>query len=306
MNKQVYERYVIKIAECGSFTRAAEALGISQPAISAGITGLERVLGFRIFDRKNSPIAFTPEGRIYLEHLQKLNALTKDLNDRIDAYRKSINSTVTVGGPVAYVNAMLTDAVLWLQQQDPQCSIHIKCAPVEELTDMAAKGKLNCFVSTVAELPDNFEKLLIHLEQLYLCIPREDPINGQWQTYAVRSGEQGELPDYSLLQGRTFICLEQNQPLQRQTEQFWQTYGIAPEQRITVNQVSTALNLALKGAGVCVASQSALEGKLDLSSVCLYSLPPSISGRSIYLAYNRDLYMPDAGQLLLRYFTEVL
>jgi len=67
--------------------------------------------------------------------------------------------------------------------------------------------------------------------------------------------------------------------------------------------VSTAVSLALKGEGICIASDSALEDTLDLSGICIYALPEHISGRSIYIAYNKDLFIPDACQMLLEYLS---
>jgi len=77
-------------------------------------------------------------------------------------------------------------------------------------------------------------------------------------------------------------------------ETFFEKYEIVPRNKITVNQVSTALNLVLKGQGCCFASEGALEGNRNLDSICIYSLPETISGRDIYIAYNKDLFMSAA------------
>ena len=303
MDTKIYNNYVLQVAEQGSLTKAAAALGISQPAISSGITALEQELGIQIFNRKSKPVTFTAEGQIYFDYLIKLQALSQDFAHRIQSYRKTVNNTVTVGGPIAYVNSVLTDGVIWLRRQEPSCDVRIKCAPMAELMEMATKGEINCFVSTSGELPPCFEKRLIHKEQLHLCIPKADPINRELEEYLVRPGQMGPSFDYSRLAGRTFVFLEQGQPMQKQITAFLNTYGIRPECRITVNQVSTAVNLALKGEGICIASDSALEDTLDLSGICIYALPEHISGRSIYIAYNKDLFIPDACQMLLEYLS---
>jgi len=301
MDRRIYDNYVVQIATHGSLTKAAAALNISQPALSSGLSSLEKELGFKIFDRKSVPISFTPEGEIYYEYIKRIQILSEDLNRRLEHHRNQKHRSVTIGGPVAYVESMVTDAVLRLRRQDPDCQVFLKCAPLAELVDMAQKGQVHCFISTSEKLPEGFEQQLVRQEKVYLCIPRNNPINATLSQYRVTPGQTGKAFDYSLLNGENFIFLEKQQPLQLQADAFLKAFDITPKHSITVNQVSTAVNLTLKGEGICFASESALECNLDLSGVYTYALPDIISGRNIYIAYNKELFMPDACKALLQF-----
>lgn len=302
MDRRIYDKYVLQLEAHGSFTKAAAALNISQPALSSGLSNLEKELGFKIFDRKSVPIRLTPEGKMYHDYITKIQVLSDDLKRRIADYHKDLHSSVTIGGPVAYVESIVTDAVIRLRQQDPDCRINIKCAPLAELMDMASKGAVDCFISTSSNIPEHFEKLLIKSEKVYLCIPQSNPINQLLVPFRVTPGEKGTAFDYSLLNGENFVFLENDQPLQVQIASFLNHYKIMPKHSVTVNQVSTAVNLAVKGEGICFASESALEGNLDLSNICTYALPEIISGRNIYIAYSKDLFMPASCKRLLQFF----
>lgn len=61
-------RIFARVAELGSFTAAAKALGVSQPAISQNIAELERFAGGRLFERSRGRAGLTERGRIFLEH----------------------------------------------------------------------------------------------------------------------------------------------------------------------------------------------------------------------------------------------
>ncbi len=299
MDRRVYDNYVIQIVEHGNLSKAAAHLGISQPALSSGLTALENELGFKIFNRKKVPITFTPEGELYFDYIKKMQVLADDFQQRIDSYRQEMNSKVVIGGPVAYVESVVTDAVIALKKEHPQYRIEIKCSPLAELIDMSMKGEVSCFVSTSEDIPKNFETKRIKQEKIYLCVPKENPLNEKIKEYQVTPGENGKLFDFTLLDGEEFIFLEQGQPLHDQMEKFFEANGVVPQNKITVNQVSTAVNLVLKGEGCCFASEGALEGKKDLSSICVYPLPDSISGRNIYVAYNKELFMSGACQELI-------
>lgn len=304
MDRRVYDNYIVQIVKQGNLSKAAAHLGISQPALSSGLTSLENELGFKIFNRKRVPITFTPEGEIYYDYIQKMQILSEDLQQRLDNYREESGGKVIIGGPVAYVESMVTDAVLKLREKKPNYQVTMKCSPLSELIDMASKGEINCFVSTSEEIPNNFEKKLIKQEKVYLCIPRSNPVNTQLVDYTVQPGETGKNFDFSILDGEEFVFLEEGQPLREQMEKFFFEYGITPENKVIVNQVSTAVNMAIKGAGICIASEYALECNVALNDVCIYPLPESISGRDIYIAYNKELFMPMACEELIQHLID--
>lgn len=299
MDRRVYDNYIFQIVQQGNLSKAAVQLGITQPALSSGLTALENELGFKIFNRKKVPIAFTPEGELYYEYIKKMQVLSEDFNQRLENYRTESGSRAVIGGPVAYVESMVTDAVIKLRKQNPNYSVAMKCSPLAELIDMATKGEINCFVSTSEEIPENFEKSLIKKEKVYLCIPSDNPINKKISNYCVNNQQTGGIFDYSLLDGENFVFLEEGQPLREQMEKFFFEYGIVPENKVTVNQVSTAVKMALRGEGICIASEYALEDSLNTEKLCIYPLPEIISGRNIYIAYNKELFMPAACEALI-------
>ena len=300
MDRRVYDNYVIQIVKYGNLSKAAVQLGISQPALSSGLNALESELGFKIFNRKRVPITFTPEGEIYYDYINKMLVLSEDFQQRLGNYRDEVGCKVTIGGPVAYVESMVTDAVIKLREENPNYKVSLKCSPLSELIDMSSKGEINCFVCTSEDIPSNFEKHLIKKEKVYLCIPSDNPINDKLTEYIVKPGESGNMFDFSILDGEEFIFLQEGQPLREQMEAFFLENGIVAENKVVVNQVSTAVNMAIKGQGICMASEFALEGNVNLDNVCIYPLPENISGRNIYVAYNKDLFIPAACEALIK------
>src|SRR3989344_4338575 len=87
-------RYLLAVAEYGSFTRAAEALHVSQPTLSQQIKHLEESLGVQLLDRSGRTVHLTDTGEIYLHHarraLGELDAGTRAINDVQDMSRGSL------------------------------------------------------------------------------------------------------------------------------------------------------------------------------------------------------------------------
>ena len=65
--------YLLAIAECGSFSRAAAKLRMSQPALSNSIAALERALGVRVLDRTRNGATLTDFGRLLANHAEALH-----------------------------------------------------------------------------------------------------------------------------------------------------------------------------------------------------------------------------------------
>lgn len=92
-------RYLLAVADHGNFTRAAETLHVSQPALSQQIKQLEGTLGVQLFDRSGRTVVLTDAGRVYLEYarrsLRELDAGQQALMDVGDLSRGRLRLGVT-------------------------------------------------------------------------------------------------------------------------------------------------------------------------------------------------------------------
>ena len=108
---------LIKIVETGSFTKAAEKLSLSQPAVSQHIRQLEETLGVKIFEHSHNKFQLTPEGEIVVNYARRMVALSLNMEQALKNEREKIRS-LTLGithsaesGAIletlaAYVNSM--------------------------------------------------------------------------------------------------------------------------------------------------------------------------------------------------------
>ena len=295
MNESIYENYIHHVIREGSLTKAAEKIGISQPALSAGISSLEKKIGFRVFDRNSNPIQLTDEGQIYFSYLKQKNALTSDFETRIKAHQGTRDNHVVIGAPVVYSDSIVAESVCSLLENHPDYDISIITAPLNRLIELAEDGKLDCFISTSEKLPIEFESRIIKQEQLFLCIPRKIEISKYFEKFTAAPLDMAEL---SRLKDENFIFLEKNQPIQLLVGEALSKLGFKLKNHVTVNQVSVAVQLATKGAGCCFATEDAL----NLSSIreqliiCPLAFIPS---RSLFVGYHKDFYQTKACKKLI-------
>ena len=75
--------YILAVVECGSISKAAKKLYISQPSLTTYINNLEKRLGFRFFVEGKGRSHLTPEGELYVEYARQIMILNNNLYEQL-------------------------------------------------------------------------------------------------------------------------------------------------------------------------------------------------------------------------------
>ncbi len=116
-------KYAYEVYKHGSFSKAAKALYISQPSLSAAITRLEGELGFRIFDRSTIPSSLTSEGRIYIESLEEILESESNMKKRIKELSDVNYGSITIGGSSLASYLILSEICSAFYKRYPKISV---------------------------------------------------------------------------------------------------------------------------------------------------------------------------------------
>ena len=79
----------ITIVECGSITRAAEILFLTQPSLSKYLKRLEQNLGVELFDHHASPLKLTYAGKRYYEYIKRIQAMDRQFSEELSGLRNN-------------------------------------------------------------------------------------------------------------------------------------------------------------------------------------------------------------------------
>ena len=89
--------YFLMVNQAGSFTRAAERLFVSQPAVTNAVRSLEEELGIQLFDRSQKQAALTAEGRIFCAHAEQVMQGISTTLDEIRAIKNLASGKLRLG-----------------------------------------------------------------------------------------------------------------------------------------------------------------------------------------------------------------
>lgn len=119
----------LKVAEKGSFGKAAEDLFISAPAVIQQINLLEGECGVRLFERSNHGVRLTPAGSSLLEDAKTIIRLSKDAMSKARRIEQSGQTTVRIGTSLLYKCRLLPDIWTKINGQLPDLKIEILPLP---------------------------------------------------------------------------------------------------------------------------------------------------------------------------------
>ncbi len=110
----------------GSFTRAAEALNITQPAVSARITSLEAEMGGALFERHGRHLSLTPLGRAFLPYADRILTTMRESLQAVRDIRHGRMGEVRIAAPTPLLLSFLLDTLIAFRQNHPQVDIFIR------------------------------------------------------------------------------------------------------------------------------------------------------------------------------------
>lgn len=146
-----YLRHALALDEHRHYARAADALHITQPALSRSIQALEQLLGARLFDRGRGEVEATPIGLILLDYARKAVLNAHDLQRAVALAKGAELGTLRVGaGPVA--GAALVGPVLGrLCHLHPQLRVEVVFSAWQELPQRLRAREIDLMLSNVGD-----------------------------------------------------------------------------------------------------------------------------------------------------------
>jgi len=145
MDQLAAMRVFTRVAELGSFTAAADALGLSRAMASTQVAALEKRFGLRLLNRTTRKVALTSEGSRYLEHCRRVFAELQAAEDDLKGAREKPKGRLTVDVPGAFGRHLLMPALPEFLARYPDLVLDVRISDrlvdiVAERVDVAVRG----------------------------------------------------------------------------------------------------------------------------------------------------------------------
>ncbi|MBN6772695.1 transcriptional regulator CynR [Pseudomonas granadensis] len=225
-------RYLLAVADHGGFTRAAEALHVSQPTLSQQIRQLEESLGVTLFDRTSRTVRPTDAGAAYIECarrvLVELEAGKRALHDVKDLSRGTLRLAMTPTFMAYLVGPLVRD----FAARYPAIRLQIFELSMDDIETGLADDSLDIAIAFTPVRNAEIECIPAFTETLAIMVGREHPLYAS--DSRLRAEDIAQL-DFALLAPEFITRLS--------VDEYFRQQGITPKVHIEVNSVSTLLEV---------------------------------------------------------------
>jgi len=167
-------RYFLQVAERGNFTRAAEDLLLSQPALSRSIQKLESELGQPVFERKTRSVALTEAGTLLQARAQQVLSILEDTKAEITDDGQS--GQIRIGAIPTVAPYFLPEVLRKFSREYPKAMLVVQEQTTDQLLKACTQGELDLAIVALPIPAKYLEIEPLFEEELLLVLPPEHPL----------------------------------------------------------------------------------------------------------------------------------
>lgn len=168
--------YLVAIADCRHFGRAAQSVHVSQPTLSQQLRALEGRLGVTLVERRLSGAELTPVGREIAERARRLLVGVKDLRDLATRASEGAAGTLRFGVSPTLGPYLMPEIVAALHRQQPDLKLYIREGIPDDQALELSRGRLDMLLGPLPIQGDDLEVEPLFRERLFLVAPPDHPL----------------------------------------------------------------------------------------------------------------------------------
>lgn len=169
-------RTFIEVARLGSFSRAAEKVLRSQPAVSAQIRQLEQEYGHKLFDRSAKRVRLTPAGEVILDYAIKLVELRGVSLQALSKLNGVPSGTLTIGANEGTFLYVLPNTLGRYHRAFPKVRINVYRSFTHKVLEKVSEGTIDLGVATLPVAAENLAAVPVFRDRIVLMVGARSPL----------------------------------------------------------------------------------------------------------------------------------
>jgi len=266
------------VAKHGSFTKAADALCMTQPAVTFQIRQLEEHFDTRLFDRANGRIALTPAGIVALEYAERILALSADLDRKLKEMSGQEAGPLLIGASTTIAEFLLPKILGEFKSKHPAIVPQLVVANSEVVQARVAERSLDLgFIEGDSSLPTLVTEVCCDDELQVVCAPSH-PLARQ------------KMLALQTLTEHPYITRELGSGTREVIDHYLEKHGLAPDSLHVVMEASSpeALKgLVATGLGFAIMSRATADKEVRLGDLVQVPLKPPLI-RHLSVVYPKE------------------
>lgn len=278
VNLELY-RVFYAVAKCGSLTKAAQELFISQPAVSQSVKQLENQLGVSLFNRTHNGMELSPAGgKLIFRQIEEALALIDGAENSLKELNTTATGTVRIGATDSIFAHVLADKLALYNERYPAVKLELISSTSPYTVSQLKDGKCDvAFINLPLEDKDvRLYGTVKHLTDVFVAGSKYESLKGE----AVSLNRLHEFP---------LIMIERNTVFRSALAKYADTLGVRFEPDIEVANWDLMIKLVIKGMGVgCLPREYCLE-ELEKGELFELNVQPPLPARGVGIALAKNV-----------------
>ncbi|MFF2484142.1 selenium metabolism-associated LysR family transcriptional regulator [Paenibacillus sp. NPDC058071] len=283
------------VADKGSFSAAAAALHMTQPAVTMQVQSLEEYFGTKLLRRSTKRIELTEAGKALMPYASRSIHLIQETEQAMSAFTKQLKGKLQLGASLTIGEYILPRLLGPFGNEFPHIAISMKVINTSQIIDDILSHQLNFgLIEAQVSHPDMHMEAVMS-DELKLIVPKNHPLAGRTD---VALSEVAEYP---------FVLREQGSGTRLVMEEQLKRKGIDPANlRIVMELGSTgAVKSAVEaGLGVSIISVSSVKHEVALGLLAVVPIVDTTFKRQFYSIHLKSSVLPLSAVTFLTFLRE--
>lgn len=269
----------ITVAEQRGFTRAAELLHMTQPAVSSHIQALERTVGARLLDRTNKYVQLNKAGEIVYHHAKEIVNLYTRMGNLLDDLQHTASGSLMIGASYTFGEYIMPHVLHRLCAKYPLVAPSLTIANTKEIAELVARRQLDVGIAEGELKEKEFGGIVGEAfaeDELFVAASPRHP--------AATSGSS----DPSDFMDHGWIVREEGSGTREMQDKAFEELGFVPSRLIVIGSTQAIKEAVEAGLGLSLLSRWTLRKELEAGSLRLVPL------QGFPLKRRFSLLMPDS------------
>ena len=255
------------VAKLLSFTKAAEALHMTQPAVTFQIRQLEEQFNTRLFDRTHNRISLTRAGEVVQERAVKIFDLYAEMENAVRELTGEVSGSLIIGASTTIAEYMLPALLGDFKRHHPDIKLYLQVTNTEGIVTMVENNDLDLGVVEAPVANKNLKVEVCRSDGLVAIVPPDHPL-AEHETVTIKE-----------LMGYPYICREGGSGTRDVILDYLASAGMASEDLDVIMELGNPE--AIKGAveagmGISIISAATIVKELRLGTLVSIPLDPPL------------------------------
>jgi DNA-binding transcriptional LysR family regulator len=275
---------LVEVAQRGSVSRAAEALYVTQPTLTARLKGLEQELDAVLFVRSRRGMRLSDAGRAFLPYAERTVDTVSTGRRLLAELARGEAGQLALGAAPAVSTYVLPGILTRFRRTHPKVSLAVRTGHSEEVLELVLREQVQIGLGRALRHPQ-VEAIPLYDDELVLVVDPKHPLAAQTEI------APDQLTDVQL------ILFDRTSSYHRLTSEFFEQVGAVPRGVMELDNIDAAKKMVEQGLGVAFLPHTAVAAELEAKTLEAVTLADAPSPRRRIVIFRRRDSGPPSGAL---------